>query len=145
MSIIEKYKTVTVSNYFTISDNFDVDIVVPFPVDEIVIKHVSWIDSQFNPYPKPSDPLHVTFPAIKRMYLLKTDLITNNNFLNVGGESYVSTPDIKYRTGRVFIQSKYNFKICMMNGNNIIFDPTDVDELLDMYISLTLEFRKYLD
>jgi len=142
--IIEKYKTVTISNYFNDSDNFDVNINIPFQVDEIVIKHVSWVDGQFNIYPKPSDPLD-ELPAVKRSYLIKTNLITNSNFYIVGGEYFNSYLDIRYQTGGDFIQSKYNFQVCMLDGSNILFNPADVDDLLDMRLSLTLEFRKYRD
>ena len=140
---IEKYKTVTITGKFTEFDNFDVDIHIPFIVDEVALKHVSWTDAHFVEYPKPSDPLAVTFPAIKRLYLIKTNMITNNPFYVVGGEYYNSILDIRHKTGGVIIQSNYNFKVCLIDGKDIGIDPTDVDEWNNMNIALTMEFRKY--
>jgi len=97
---------------------------------------------QFNIYPKPSDPID-DLPAIKKSYLIKTNLITNSPFYTVGGAYYNSSLDIRYQTGRTFIQSKYNFQVCMIDGKNIAINPLDVDDRIDMYLSLTLEFRKY--
>lgn len=144
MSVIEKYKTVMVRGRFEIQDYSSIDINIPFRVDEIVIKHVSWVDLQFNDYPKPSNPAE-KLPGKKAIYLIQTDLITDRLFYAIGGESYNSNLDIRFQTGGAFYQSKYKFKVALLSGTELGYDVDNIDEWPDMYLAMTLEFRKYSD
>lgn len=128
---IETYKTVHIRNHFDGEDSFTFTLDIPFPVDEIAIVHVSMLDNNFN-----------ELGRILTLYQLVTDMLPSAKpFFSIDGPYYSTPTSIRYLTSDKRYSSTYTMRLLKSDGS--VIDQTDNDEVVDVDIMLTLEFRKF--
>lgn len=129
---IKKYKTINLRNHFDSNGLFRFTLDIPFPVDEIAIKYIAWIDNNWSVVGR--DPI---------LYQLSCDLFPGEPFFSISSADTNTPLDIRYQTTDKWFRSTYAMQI--LNFDKSIIDQFDNDTKSDIQMSITLEFRSYTD
>jgi hypothetical protein len=144
--MLDQIKTVTILASFTDTNTFQYQISVPFPVDDVIIKYLS-----FNNYGLPPVAAVVDgggaiiTPAVPdntpdgpKLSILRSDLIDNNVIATFPlVENFFEAMNTPFRLSNPNVNNTYTFTVLNINGG--------VQKFTSMQATVVLVFIKYAD